>query len=185
MNNTVEAYSVAMGSVEPILLDLERVGRALEVEAIRADLAVVRMDDPIEIADCLAVHGDGVARYAGEGPVNTEDRPLIEFRAPRNMIRERGEWMNLRDLAVARSFPGDVVVNWGETPEEAAETRETLKRFYDATTHVIAGHLYHIERNLSAEVGEYERALAINPDDRDALYLRERAVRIARRERVD
>jgi spermidine synthase len=185
MNNTVEAYSVAMGSANPLFLDLERVRRSLEVEAVRADLAVVRMDRPLEIVDCLAVHGRAVGPYVGEGLLNTEDRPLIEFRAPRNMIRERGEWMNLREIVEARSFPDDVVVNWGATPEEAEAAVAEMRTYYAATTYVLAGHLHHIARNLRAEVEAYERALAINPEDRDAPYLGNRAVRISRRERVD
>jgi spermidine synthase len=185
MNNTVEAYSIAMGSREPITLDLERVRRALEIEEIREDLAVVRMDDPIAIADCIAVHGRDVTAFVGYGPLNTEDRPLIEFRAPRNMIRERGEWMNLRELMRFRRPPEGVVVNWGATNEESAAERERMWRYFDATTHVLAGHLHHIVRDPRAELAEYGRALEINPDDTDAPYLADRVTRLLRGETLD
>ncbi|UCF78363.1 MAG: fused MFS/spermidine synthase [Candidatus Eiseniibacteriota bacterium] len=185
MNNTVEAYSVAMGSMKPIRLDLERVRLALENEGLNADLASVRMNDPLAIADCLAVHGSGIEDMVGEGLLNTEDRPLVEFRAPRNMIRERGEWMNLSEIARARRFPEGLVVNLGASPEEQAATRESLERYYRATTHVMAGHLFHITGRLREELGEYEKALAINPDDADAPYLAERVMKLVRREPLD
>lgn len=185
LNNTVEAYSVAMGSRTPIVLDLDRVRRALEVEGIRSDLAVVRMDDPLAIADCIAVHGDAVAAFVGDGPLNTEDRPLIEFRVPRNMIRERGEWTNLLELARHRSPPQGVVVNWGPTEEEAEAELARMRRYFEATSHVIAGHLHHIVQSPQAELAEYEQAVAINPDDTDAPYLADRVMRLLRGERLD
>ncbi|MBM3308039.1 MAG: fused MFS/spermidine synthase [Candidatus Eisenbacteria bacterium] len=185
MNNTVEAYSVAMGSRSPLVLDLERVRRVLEVEGVRDDLEVVRMADPIAIADCIAVHGDAVAAFVGSGPLNTEDKPIIEFRAPRNMIRERGEWMNLRELARHRTFPEGTVVNWGADEAEAERELARMRRFFDATIHVIVGHLHHIMRDLRAELAAYARAVEINPEDTDAPYLAERAVRILRRQPVD
>jgi spermidine synthase len=185
MNNTVEGYSVTMGSKSPIKLDLDRVRRALAHESVRADLAQVRMDDPLAIADCLAVYGDAVDEFLGEGLLNTEDRPLIEFRASRNMLRERGEWMNLREIASARRFPGEMIVNWGADAEEEARLRETMQRYFDATTHILEGHLHHILRDARAELREYEAALAINPDDVDAPYLAERVVRLSRRLPVD
>lgn len=185
MNNTVEAYSIVMGSMEPIRLDLARVNRALDNEAIFADLATVRMNDPLAIADCLILSGDRVGSFVGEGLLNTEDKPLIEFRAPRNMIRERGEWMNLHELALARQFPGQMLVAFGSTPEEEAEARENLKRYYAATTHVITGHLHHIMGEFNAEISEYEQAVAINPDDSDAPYLANRVKKLLRGERLD
>lgn len=185
LNNTVEAYSVAVGSRSPMVLDLERVRRALEVEEIRSDLAVVRMDDPIAIADCIAVHGDAVEAFVGDGPLNTEDRPLIEFRAPRNMIRERGEWTNLLELARYRRPPQGVVVNWGATDEEAVAELARMRRFFEATSHVIGGHLHHIVQNPQAELAEYEQAVAINPEDTDAPYLADRVTRLLRGERLD
>jgi spermidine synthase len=185
MNNTVEAYSVAMGSMKPIMLDCERVRRALEHERVNSDLAAVRMNDPIAIADCLILHGPNVSAFVGEGPLNTEDKPLIEFRAPRNMIRERGEWMNLRELASARRFPDGIVTNYGATDEDAAEARACLERCYAATSHVISGHLYHIMGQLDEELEAYNRAVEINPDDADVPYLAARAHKIMRGERLD
>jgi spermidine synthase len=185
LNNTVEAYSVAMGCQSPIVLDLERVRRALEVEGIRNDLAAVRMNDPIEIADCIAVHGEAVRAFVGDGPLNTEDRPLIEFRAPRNMIRERGEYMNLLEIARYRRPPEGVVANWGSTEEEAREERAKMMRYFEATNHVLAGHLHHIVQNSQAELAEYEKAIAKNPEDRDAPYLAERVTRLLRGEKLD
>jgi spermidine synthase len=185
LNNTVEAYSVAMGSQSPIVLDLERVRRALEVEGIRNDLAAVRMNDPIAIADCIAVHGEAVRAFVGDGPLNTEDRPLIEFRAPRNMIRERGEYMNLLEIARYRRPPEGVVANWGSTEEEARAEQAKMMRYFEATNHVLAGHLHHIVQNSQAELAEYEKAIAKNPGDRDAPYLAERVTRLLRGERLD
>ena len=101
------------------------------------------------------------------------------------MIRERGEWMNLRELALARQFPGQMLVYFGSTPEEEAEARENLKRYYAATTHVIAGHLYHITGKFDAELGEYEQAVAIDPDDSDAPYPAGRVKKLLRGKRLD
>ena len=114
---------------------------------------------------------------------------LLEGIAEGNTVEvtgtKRGEWMNLREIASARRFPGDMIVNWGADAEEEARLREKMQRYFDATTHILEGHLHHIVRDARAELREYEAALAINPDDVDAPYLAERVIRLSRRLPVD
>lgn len=63
----------------------------IDVEGVRAHLASASQPDPLQygIADDLALFGslvggpDALRRFAGDAPLNTDDRPVVIYQAPR------------------------------------------------------------------------------------------------------
>jgi spermidine synthase len=75
-----------IGSTSPILLDLDRARRRISDPVIKADLAAAGIDDAIDLMTDQVMDRDDLAAFAGAGPRNTDDRPLIEFSAPRGLF---------------------------------------------------------------------------------------------------
>jgi spermidine synthase len=73
-----------IGSPGPLIVDLARLRERLEIPAVKASLAGIGFatDDPAQLAAAVLaiapVHGETLARLAGEGPIVTDDRPLAE-----------------------------------------------------------------------------------------------------------
>ena len=145
-------------------------------------LAFVHLVDIYDLLDCIALSGPDVDAYLGEGgELNTEDKPIIEFRAPRNMNRIVTEYLNLEEIMRHRTFPETVLAGgWGDDPGLAAERRATLERYFTGTTGVLMAHQAHLVGQFAREEALLREVLKVNPDDRDAPFLLERLERIRR-----
>jgi spermidine synthase len=185
MNNTVEGYTIAMGSRRPFAVDFDRLAERIARPALREDLATVHLENVYDLLDCIILGGANVVSYLGEGLLNTEDRPLIEFRAPRNMNRVVTEYRNLERLLRFRNFPEAMMGGWSADPDTATARRATFLQYFRATGLLLRGHQAHLMGRFPEEQGFYEQALAVNPADRDAVYLTERLERQQHGEMLD
>jgi spermidine synthase len=184
MNNTVEGYTITMGSRRPFRVDFDELAERMARPALAEDLEQVRIGNPHELLDCILLSGDRVAEYLDDGLLNTEDRPIIEFRAPRNMNRIVTEFRNLERMMQYRNFPA-TVIGWGNEAALATERRETLQRYYLGTGYILAAHQYHLLSKVREEAVFLSRAIEANPDDRDAPFLAERLREMLAGRKVD
>ena len=83
---TVSGDLLLMGSAGPIVLDVERVRRRLADSAIKDDLSAAGVDDALDLLLDQVMDRDDLVAFAGEGPRNTDDRPVLEFSAPRGLF---------------------------------------------------------------------------------------------------
>jgi spermidine synthase len=185
MNNTVEGYTIVMGRRQPFATDFTALSDRLDRRELADDLAVVHLENIYDLLDCIAMGGPQVRRYLGDGLLNTEDRPIIEFRAPRNMNRLVTEYRNLQDIIRYRNFPEQIMQGWASEPLLAKARRDTLLSYFRATSLVLDAHQAHLLGQYAREQELYQRALAINPHDRDALFLSRRLQRLSRGEKLD
>lgn len=72
-----------LGADRPLRVDLAR-WRVEVSGAIAEDLAASNLDDPLWLASRFLCADEHLRSYLGDGPLNTDDRPLIEFARERN-----------------------------------------------------------------------------------------------------
>jgi spermidine synthase len=182
MNNTVEGYAILMGSRTPFQADFDALARRMAVPGLKEDLDFVHLEDVYDLLDCIALSGPDIDGYlAGGTEMNTEDKPIIEFRSPRRMNRIVTEYQNLADMIDHRTFPEAVLAGgWGADPAAASERHRTLQGYFDGTTGVLLAHQAHLVGQFAKEEALLRRVLQINPDDRDAPFLLERLNEIKR-----
>ncbi|MBI4390252.1 MAG: fused MFS/spermidine synthase [candidate division NC10 bacterium] len=90
-----------LGQVRPAALDAARLtARVQGSGTIREDFTRLGFEDPLTVLGDFLLGSEDLRRYAGEGPLNTDDLPLLEFSAPRSLFRQT-EAMNER---LVRSF---------------------------------------------------------------------------------
>jgi spermidine synthase len=82
---TIIGDLLLLGSDSPIVLDAERVRRRLADTGIKEDLAAAGVDDALDLLLDQVMERDDLVAFAGAGPRNTDDRPVIEFSAPRSL----------------------------------------------------------------------------------------------------
>ncbi len=103
-----------IGGRVPILLDVARVRGRFADEAIARSLAAAGARDPIDLLLDRVMEGDDLRAFAGEGRRNTDDRPVIEFSAPRGLFLGTGE--NARIYGVIESGSRDAVPSLIDDP---------------------------------------------------------------------
>jgi len=185
MNNTVEGYTITMGSNQPFRIDWDRLEERINEPVLAGDLRQVHVDDIYEFLDLIIISGDNVAEYLGPGLWNTEDRPIIEFRAPRNMNREITEFRNLERMMKYRNFPAGVISSWGVDEQLRNSRQRKLGQFYQGTGYLLQAHQFHLFGRFKQEKELLRKALEINPADRDAVFLIERMDALREGRRLD
>ncbi|MBI5208499.1 MAG: fused MFS/spermidine synthase [Elusimicrobia bacterium] len=104
--------------------------------AVRSSLAAAGIDGPGALMPLLLAGPGEAARFAGEGPLNTDDRPLIELRSSRVEGGAAGRPETWEVLAGLR--PGDplaVLVDWPRQERRAsAEGTAAMDRYFARRT---------------------------------------------------
>jgi len=125
-----ESHLFCLWSASDVLLIAAPPGRALSLErlgtpAAREQLRLARLDSPLELAAFHVGSGAALAPLARGAVRNTDDRPVVEYRAPREMIevgRDRGG----RRAAALRALPRPVAPP-AAGPLEDWPAREVLR----------------------------------------------------------
>lgn len=79
-----------VGSTEPVRFDEEKLVQRLTGAAVKGDLARVQVPDAATLLSLQMISEGPLREYASDGPLNTEDKPLLEHWAPRAFFANRG-----------------------------------------------------------------------------------------------
>ena len=162
MTNQPTHYLLLVGSDRTVDVDLARIADKMADPAVRADLAEVRLDDPMKLAASLLLDEHETERLADQGALNSDRHPLLEFEAPRLAYRE-ALLTNLRATAAAREG-GPGLARWrGPSSLLAA-----LIPYIASTPSLIEGHARYQQGTFdyASALRLYRAAARANRDDR-------------------
>ena len=166
-NNCLNKHAVLVGTAGPTQIDMARAVRFMERPEIRADLDAINMRNVYDLLDCFVADAYALRRMAGAGPVNTDDKPRLEFGAPIKRDEESCLLMVMRDLAKYHSPVGQHVANPGAGRDSPEVARERLDRYYRGTGHTLRGLVAMLEGDAEGMKQQFQAAMAANPLDRD------------------
>jgi spermidine synthase len=86
-----------LGSFRPLPLDYGRAQEVLRSAEIREDLRRVGIEDELALLAVWAADREDLLAFAGEVPLNTDDRPFLELNAPKGLYSAS----NTRDQRLA------------------------------------------------------------------------------------
>ncbi len=152
----------------PVEIDFARLMEAYAEPRLRADLEEIGVPDPVELASCLLLDEDGVAKLTEGIPLNTDDMPRLEFGIARRGITLNYLRENMEDMLAVRADPLRRIVNLEAAGADTALAGATIRRRMDVSDRVIRGHMAWLTENSALAQTWYRRALAIDPDDRVA-----------------
>jgi spermidine synthase len=166
-NNSQNKHALLLGTMDELHIDFQRIKRLIERPDISADLAVINIHSVYDFLDCFVVDEAGLRRITGPGPLNTDDRPSLEFGAAIKVDSEGCFIDALTRISRNHSSVADHLVNLGDTPEQVQHVRETLAQYYAGTGHALRGLLGILQGDPDMVNIEFEMALKANPQDRD------------------
>jgi spermidine synthase len=144
-----------IGSTEPISERLAGISAAWQRPGVSADLDSVRVREPFQLISMLVAEGATLTEWAGDAPVQTDNRADLEFSGPRSIFgrtREDNAAL-LRELG-GRSRPA--VVDHAYRAASAAQWRDR-------------GWMLMAADGFRPAYDDFARALAIDPRDASAL----------------
>jgi spermidine synthase len=161
MNNTPTHYVLFIGTKGPQRYDWDILTERLAANPdAAADLGVIALDDPYKILSCFVTDERRLPAWLGEGPLNTEDYPIIEFQAPREGYGAVPLVGNTNRLLALHESVAPLVTGM-DASEEAR-----LMLYEDAVEPIVAGlNLYRTGSEFVGAAAQWREALAINPHD--------------------
>jgi len=134
MNHTTNNFAIFIGTPGVFVFNLERVRKVFSDEAIKADLQEIGVVDPFQLLHFLHLDAMQTRRYVGQGPLHTDDKPILEFSSPLGFYLKNETFaMNLEEMLAFR--PGDYERYVGALN---AEDRMSFAR-YDALSPLWSG----------------------------------------------
>jgi spermidine synthase len=163
LSNYPTHYALLVGTMAPLVIDANRVIERLAERDVREDLAEIGLARPAKILSGLLLDERAYAEYVGDGPVNSDRYPLLEFMAPRRAYRFALS-ENLAALA-RRHRPVDPRIILPQTAP--LELRASMERAAAAVPALLAGHVIYQRGTFEhgAALTEYRRAAAHDPSD--------------------
>ncbi len=165
--------SVALiGAPDGIKIDYAAYKAHFEVNKIKNDLTVNRLNDPYEFLTCFVMGGEDLAGFASGSSINTDNNPIIEFNTPKDFFYLSDEELyeqNLKELTKHRKqkiFP-----DYLKAPESVYNK---LEEYYNARTHTIRAKIYQVDNKYTDAQAEFEAAYNINPNEPEAKVFLER-----------
>lgn len=75
-----------IGPADTIAVDFEALERRMNQSAVSDDLAPIDLDRPFALLSTQVFDNQSLRRWAGVGPLNTDNFPLVEYLAPRGFF---------------------------------------------------------------------------------------------------
>ncbi len=167
VNNCLNKHAVLMGTMSPMRIDFQQMSKHVERQDVSADLAVINVNSVYEFLDCFVVGERGLRNIGADGPLNTDDRPSLEFGAAIKRDNEQC-WIDILAAMSRNHSPISAnVVNMGTTDQDKQQVAAAMDRYFTGTHHALLGLLAMLEGDPEAMNREFDAAQKINPEDRD------------------
>jgi len=149
-----------VGSSKPIKIHPKKLADALEREAVKRDM--IEYADPMSLLAFYVTDREGVMEFAGDAPINTEDLPVIEYSAPKNIWKRRQNGV--------KNFSDMIALRKPITPNVAGATGDkqfssALKRYYDGRKLLMTAKVEHEKQNYPEELKKLEETAKFVPTD--------------------
>ncbi|MEJ2679881.1 MAG: fused MFS/spermidine synthase [Gemmatimonadota bacterium] len=174
----LRSLGLLVGSHDRLRVDVQSLASKLQRPGVRQQLERVGVTEPLDVLAWFVTGEKGLAKYTADARLNTDDHPYLEFTpAWSYFFATRYGAQNMYNFGVARQSVFPWLVNTGDSTA-TADLEKRVARRYEATQHSISGDLYTYLGMQDKAHQEYQKALSIDPGDKNAehAYWRERGL---------
>jgi len=138
--------------------------RLAAAPAVRADLARAGIHQAAELFDGFLLGPDALAKFAGDGPINSDDNALLEFSAPHALYRRTA--IDQLEALLPRLEPAS-----GLLTELTPQAARQLRAHDRARPYLLRGIIAIAEQDLIGAQAQAQEALKLTPRWPQALAL--------------
>ena len=150
-----EGDVLLIGTIEPLGSRFGDMARQWKRPGVANDLLDVGVRQPFDLLSMFVAEGQALARYAGEVPIQTDDRSALEFSGPRSIFGRPTHRNDDRLRQLSRTAPEPAAVQTAISQAGPADWRNRGWMLLAADIHEAAWH-------------DFARALESDPTDADA-----------------
>jgi spermidine synthase len=147
---------IVIGSEKKHAFDLKTLGKWLSVEEVQRDLARIDIKSPYNILDLFLIGNEDLRAYIGEVPLNSDERPILEFSLPKLLYMDPSKSSEL--LLQVLGEASDVVPPVSFPESWSIDDKE---RFYLTLADTYNQSSFRIAQALKI----YESVLKLNPEN--------------------
>lgn len=162
MNNEPTHYILLVGTMQPLQIDYRRLCEKLKEAPVASDLRELLLDDPDKLLSCYLTDGRTLAAEIGDGPVNSENFPHLEFLSPRYGYSEQPLYDNL-DWLLSKAGSVESYLKPGSYGEADLAR---IRKYVSAVPTIIEGHKQVRQNKIDEATRAYLRAHEMCPEDR-------------------
>ncbi|MEK6591025.1 MAG: fused MFS/spermidine synthase [Nitrospinota bacterium] len=152
--NIIKPTLLLLGSDVSLKIDIEKLQDKMKRKGVISDL--IERDNGKAFMSFFIMDEKGVARFIEGAGLNTDDKPYIEFSAPKYIWRRsESAVQNFRELSKFRELPASIL----------STQHSALSTYFKGRGHIIQGRIYHFEGLFDRETDEYRLAENENPFD--------------------
>jgi spermidine synthase len=155
MNPLPTDFLIVVGTPEKLDVDLDQLRQRMAVPAIREDLASMGLSDPCRLLYTFMTAGADLDRYLGDGPLHTDDRPILSYTTYGATFRTTISG-NLLDLLAHRADAGQYA---------HGVAAPTMLRHYAASNEALMGHVAFLCGSETEALAHYVTGAKLLPDD--------------------
>jgi spermidine synthase/Tfp pilus assembly protein PilF len=139
--NCINKQIVLMGSDQPWQIDFQNLQARISRPEVKRDFAAINMNSAYDFLDCLLLDADGIKQISGDAPINTDERPLLEFSTHDIRSRDLCSYQNLGRILVRKANAADFLTNLPREEIAREEVQNNLVRHAEAQRLFLQGML--------------------------------------------
>jgi spermidine synthase len=153
-----------IGSIKKLSVDFSIWEKRIGEENIKHDLREVRLDDPYKLLDALVMTEEDVEKYIAGAMMHTENRPNLEFSAPKSWYETglEGRRINLESIAGYKKNAFPIL----DSETAGKNIKITLSRYDESSRHIFKGLIHYLNHEYEDSLYEFRQAKFTNPVDR-------------------
>ena len=146
------SHGILLGTPKKVSIDFQKLKNVL------FELADDILNDPYLFASSIMLDEDAVKELTQAHPINTDNRPYLEYFTPQSIIPEN--WTtNLKSLISLRSNPQNVIKN--------IEDSEKFFRYLRGQEYFLKGLIAQNRRDIKGVIHFFKKALEVNPENNE------------------
>ena len=160
-------FVILIGTLEPLRIDYKNFIERSQIASIREGLAADDLDG-MSLLDSFMMGPENVRKYAGIGPIHTDNRPRLEFFRGADLVGTTTQ--NVKGMAEYRERVLPYLTNYGATLAEKRDAREKLDTYFRATQRLIRGQIAYASAQYQNAAALMNEAVELNPADETIRY---------------
>ncbi len=160
-------FVILIGTPKPLRIDYKNFMARAQIASIHEGLAADDLDGP-SLLDSFMMGPETVRRYAGTGPIHTDNRPRLEFFRGADLVGTTMQ--NVKEMSEYRERVLPYLTNYGATLAEKRIVRERLDTYFRATQRLIRGQIAYASGQYQNAASLMNDAVEINPADETIRY---------------
>ena len=160
-------FVILIGTPGPLRIDYKNFMARAQIASIREGLTADDLDGP-SLLDSFMMGPETVRKYAGVGPIHTDNRPRLEFFHGADLVGTTMQ--NVKGMSEYRERVLPYLENYGATLAEKRVIRERLDTYFRATQRLIRGQIAYASGQYQSAASLMNDAVEINPVDETIRY---------------